>query len=1097
MFTKLIILFSILFFSIELCAQVQSVTLYNDFRKELVKNGSNDVLCTRCPLAQNSSSLVGREPGPIIYRDVWQWNIPDNVIPDGSIINSVHLSIKCTNQLGTGNLYALISNISYDISGDNNYNEIFAQMTVSNMAQVTSSNGYLDYQSNDPQDEFIQALQNALSDDRFVIGIRWNNDVLTTSKTWYLSNYYVYNQLYIEYTVPVTTVTIDQRNSQNQQVGSLKKWDNDLDQWGNNFNPGSQFSFNVGSQQVILADQTLISGEKYNNWNGVSDVINHHSFFINEQTNSLISYFRPVYTGITIKNALEGTSVTGGFIEFLDPWYIDFEDQNHADQNRNRGMENAYARERESLPFTPDYTTSYANGSDPSHAYQGVFLNQSGPPYWNPPYYTAQALTDQDIPMGGKYGTRTFYFHKWGGTDVDLNYPDYQYTGVVFKTSNAEVDAVLKGHLLSGAELGTNGQRHLVRDSEGYYHLFYVSLDKVWYTQSLTTSISGAWDDELSLFGVDAKSVSIDIAGDLINLVIEGKSGTNYKIYRASLDVSTWELEQPEELADISSTYYGNAYPVIAATNNERFFVYRKSSSGGLYYIRQYYDGIWHTSTESSIPNTGFTSLYPAVCMDRQGNNFDMLHLVYQEGNLSTSIKYRSFSSNIFSSPVSISDFSGYSINTNPSISPVKKDKGNNLFRYDPIVSWLGRSSGTLGKTEGTSIPTPRLIVRVCTDWVHNTWGSTYAYGEEVNATQNASVGDVFNQSVITWGQKDGTESRWIKRIADNDTYYGPYCLNPAGYYTNISNGSTLSDLKAFSFDNESAPYIINPSTTAFTSVPDCGGETKAVTTYPFTYARAGVLIKKGIKFAFHTGDVVVSDSAIKFISVPDTNLYQSAEQLNQVLRTIDFPLSSHSTLIFSNYYYVLNKDLADTLNNGETVTFRVELVNSSSGNIVGTFDNVLYDKTNLDDYENISYQVDCSGITEGDYFFRLVTSANGDAEYNLLNSINDASTVAKRTSTTVSYSGSTIPLTYELSQNYPNPFNPVTTIKYQLPKNGSVTLKIYDILGKEVATLVNEQKNQGRYSVNFDASRLASGVYIYRLQVNDYVNSKKMLLLK
>ncbi len=85
----------------------------------------------------------------------------------------------------------------------------------------------------------------------------------------------------------------------------------------------------------------------------------------------------------------------------------------------------------------------------------------------------------------------------------------------------------------------------------------------------------------------------------------------------------------------------------------------------------------------------------------------------------------------------------------------------------------------------------------------------------------------------------------------------------------------------------------------------------------------------------------------------------------------------------------------------------------------------------------------------------------------------------------------------FQLCQNYPNPFNPATTINYQLPQTGYVTLKIYDILGKEVATLVNEQKNSGRYSVNFDASKLASGVYIYRIKVNDYVSSKKMLLLK
>ena len=85
----------------------------------------------------------------------------------------------------------------------------------------------------------------------------------------------------------------------------------------------------------------------------------------------------------------------------------------------------------------------------------------------------------------------------------------------------------------------------------------------------------------------------------------------------------------------------------------------------------------------------------------------------------------------------------------------------------------------------------------------------------------------------------------------------------------------------------------------------------------------------------------------------------------------------------------------------------------------------------------------------------------------------------------------------YNLAQNYPNPFNPVTTIRYQIPKDGLVTLKIYDILGSEVETLLNEEKVAGKYEVNFNATNLASGVYIYCLNVNNYVNVKKMMLLK
>ena len=88
-------------------------------------------------------------------------------------------------------------------------------------------------------------------------------------------------------------------------------------------------------------------------------------------------------------------------------------------------------------------------------------------------------------------------------------------------------------------------------------------------------------------------------------------------------------------------------------------------------------------------------------------------------------------------------------------------------------------------------------------------------------------------------------------------------------------------------------------------------------------------------------------------------------------------------------------------------------------------------------------------------------------------------------------------PKTFILLQNYPNPFNPSTTIKYQLPHSGKVTLKVYDLLGEEIRTLVNEEKAAGNYEVNFDASALKSGVYFYTLQAYNFRDTKKMILIK
>jgi len=83
------------------------------------------------------------------------------------------------------------------------------------------------------------------------------------------------------------------------------------------------------------------------------------------------------------------------------------------------------------------------------------------------------------------------------------------------------------------------------------------------------------------------------------------------------------------------------------------------------------------------------------------------------------------------------------------------------------------------------------------------------------------------------------------------------------------------------------------------------------------------------------------------------------------------------------------------------------------------------------------------------------------------------------------------------VSQNYPNPFNPVTKIKYHLPKNSEVILKVFDMSGKEVATLVNKKQTAGTYEVTFDGTRLSSGTYFYRLQAGEFIETKRMMLIK
>lgn len=98
---------------------------------------------------------------------------------------------------------------------------------------------------------------------------------------------------------------------------------------------------------------------------------------------------------------------------------------------------------------------------------------------------------------------------------------------------------------------------------------------------------------------------------------------------------------------------------------------------------------------------------------------------------------------------------------------------------------------------------------------------------------------------------------------------------------------------------------------------------------------------------------------------------------------------------------------------------------------------------------------------------------------------------------TTVKKDNPKIPNEFTLSQNYPNPFNPTTTVNYSVPKSSFVSIIVYDFLGKYVASLVNENKAAGNYSVEFDASDLVSGVYFYQLQSGNFIETKKFVLLK
>ncbi|MBK6536453.1 MAG: T9SS type A sorting domain-containing protein [Ignavibacteria bacterium] len=127
--------------------------------------------------------------------------------------------------------------------------------------------------------------------------------------------------------------------------------------------------------------------------------------------------------------------------------------------------------------------------------------------------------------------------------------------------------------------------------------------------------------------------------------------------------------------------------------------------------------------------------------------------------------------------------------------------------------------------------------------------------------------------------------------------------------------------------------------------------------------------------------------------------------------------------------------------------------------------------------------------------FKTKVFSFDGKKNIELVNSDNNS--IEGVTGKLTNESITNIPTEFALGQNYPNPFNPSTTINYELPASNFVTLKIYDLVGKEVMTLVNEKLDAGRYSATFNGSNLASGMYFYKITAGEFTFIRKMVLIK
>jgi len=214
-------------------------------------------------------------------------------------------------------------------------------------------------------------------------------------------------------------------------------------------------------------------------------------------------------------------------------------------------------------------------------------------------------------------------------------------------------------------------------------------------------------------------------------------------------------------------------------------------------------------------------------------------------------------------------------------------------------------------------------------------------------------------------------------------------------------------------------------------------------------------------------------------------------------LMSIVNPVNINYWPIFNNYCYGKNKPmlLEWRLSNNKWGLFSNDTITNGDLVGLGNLNNISLPANNNSMFkkmENKIYFAGSNAIIPGNPI--LVTTV----PITLTGTVNEGRPISVSISSPTDVEeNETIPTEFALSQNYPNPFNPSTTINYKIPTNYFVNLKIYDILGNEIAILVNEEKTAGSYSVNFNATNLPSGTYIYKITAGNFIETKKMVLMK
>ena len=855
-----------------------------------------------------------------------------------------------------------------------------------------------------------------------------------------------------------------QQNGQAISGVTANHWRWTIDQWKSGYNNILTLNYNETIQSS--PNYTSSYGQKLRYWNGdQTNITNYNTFYIN----SGVSTLQPTYwsvdgTATVTTSVIDAGNASGGIVSFMDPWLVDYPQLRGVD--RSEGMSAPFKSRQ--APFHPDLSTSYDGD-----VYNGIFQQQSGPPSWNPPYYSVS------VPMVQTINGYTAFFAGWTCSpagSASFEYPTSTSTPVEFVSSGATVIAQYKYYTVTYNTTVPSGTWPMA--------------GSVTVPSGVTlTGSSGATLQFPSSTGLTVNGV-LSASGDTftassgtwngITLNADNSSLTNCTISSASSPLSINNVNTATISGGaINNSTFSSSQAILVSNSTPIITGLTISGQSGSTNGVRYTNGRGGTISQSTIQNCGLGNgiviqgnSSPTINGCTISSNYYYGIIVSSNGSATPTIQGNSISSNgtgTYPGLVFLSQSTGLVI-------------GNTISgSYGGIGCYGGSypSSGRSGQ-KGSNTITSNSYGIICGDAgsivEFGSYDGKYYYG-----TCNSIYGNTYYDAYATGGGGITAEYDW----------WGQYPPNSSKFY--VGSGSSID------YNN------------ALTSLSNCpiGGSIAQKATKPAASVSSVGLLPSGAPDtlfqigdnAFMNKDYGTAASAYRSILKGNATVAEKHRALVRLCNT--FMQSGNTTIISDLKIYSANggelgEAAEELLANAYAATKQTSNAQSLANDLIAKYPGTDIEKralillTSLRAFDPSADAVSSAALNQ------LKTRFGSSLDAGLIAALTAASDVPSRNMNgkigVDAISNATGKFEIE---NYPNPFNPSTMIRYALPVGSHVTIKIYDALGREVSTLVNEDESAGYHKVVFDASRLASGVYFYRITAGSYTSVKKLMLVK